>query len=77
MFQLDALVLLRVNEAKAWGTSIYSYVEASWCALLLIDLHWACVLSVQFMIYKTLDKLLPTEVIKKENLTSFHVHRSN
>ena len=25
MFRLDALVLLRVNEAKAWGTSIYSF----------------------------------------------------
>ena len=27
-FQLDALDLLRVNEAKAWGTSINNYVEA-------------------------------------------------
>ena len=26
----DALVLLKVNEAKACGTSVYSYVKASW-----------------------------------------------
>ena len=36
MFQLDALVLLMVNEAKLWGTSIHSYVKACWHALLLI-----------------------------------------
>ena len=28
MFRLDALVLLRMSEAKAWETPIYSYVEA-------------------------------------------------
>ena len=50
-FRLDGLVLLKVNEAKASGTSIFSYVEASWCALLLIDLRWACILSVQFMMW--------------------------
>ena len=38
-FRLDALVVLNVNEAKAWGTSIYSYVEASQCVSLLIDLR--------------------------------------
>ena len=37
MFRLDALVLLRASEAKAWGTSICSYVEAWWRASLLID----------------------------------------
>ena len=26
-FQLDALVLFEANEAKAWGTSIYSYFK--------------------------------------------------
>ena len=45
-YRLDALVL-RVSEAKAWGTSIYSYVEASRHVSLLIDLCRACVLSVQ------------------------------
>ena len=50
-FQLDALVLLKANEAKAWGTSIYSYVEASRSASLLVDRRWACALSVQFTIW--------------------------
>ena len=37
MFQLDALVLIRVNKAKSWGTSIiYSYVEACQRTVLLI-----------------------------------------
>ena len=36
MFRLDALVLLRLNEAKSWGTSIYSYIEAYQRALLLV-----------------------------------------
>ena len=44
MFQLDALVLLSVNEAKSWQTSIYSYIEACRCTLLLIahigHAHW-------------------------------------
>ena len=34
-FRLDVVILLRANEAKLWGTSIYSYVEACWCTLLL------------------------------------------
>ena len=38
VFWLDALVLLKANEAKSWGTSIYSYVEACFVALLLIAL---------------------------------------
>ena len=50
-FWLDALVLLKANEAKAWGTSIYSYVEASRRASLLIDQHWACTLSIQFIMW--------------------------
>ena len=44
MFQLDALVLLRANVAKSWGTSIYSYVEACQCMVMLIahigHTHW-------------------------------------
>ena len=50
-FQLDALVFLKANEAKAWGTSIYSYIEATWCASLLIDQCWACALAVQFTMW--------------------------
>ena len=48
MLRLDAPVLLTANEAKAWGTSIYSYVEASQHASLLIALCWACILPIQF-----------------------------
>ena len=36
MFRLDALVLLRANEASLWGNSIYSYVEACWRMIILI-----------------------------------------
>ena len=50
-FRLYALVLLRVNEAKAWGTSIYSYVEPSPRASLLIELCWACMLFIQFTMW--------------------------
>ena len=35
MFRKDALVFLRANKAKALGMSIYSYIEACWCASLL------------------------------------------
>ena len=49
-FRLDPLILLKVNEAKAWGTSIYSYVEASWRASLLIDRRWAYVLSMKITV---------------------------
>ena len=44
MFQLDTVVLLRANEAKSWGTSIYNHIEACWHMLLLIAhvgyVHW-------------------------------------
>ena len=49
--RLDTLVLLKANEANAWGMSIYSYVKASRHTLLLIDLCWACVLSVEFTMW--------------------------
>ena len=42
MFRLDALILLRANEAKLWGTSIYSYVEACQHVLLLNGMHTGC-----------------------------------
>ena len=42
------LVILRVNEAKSWRTSSYSYIQACWHVPLLISLCWACVLAVQF-----------------------------
>ena len=48
-FRLDALSSSETNEAKAWGTTIYSYVKACWRASLLIALCWECILPVQFM----------------------------
>ena len=48
-FWLDSVVL-RANEAKSWGTSISSSVEACWCALLLIahigHAHWLLIYDV-------------------------------
>ena len=61
MFQLDALVLLKANETKAWGTSIYSYVEASQHASLLIDLRWVCVLSEIIDVYANCLVCMPSE----------------
>ena len=40
--QMFLLVLLWVNEAKSWGTSIYNYAKACQCVLLLIALPWSC-----------------------------------